>query len=477
MKKFVLAVTLLVSIKVSAQTLENDRLALVALYEATNGNANWTNKTGWVVPGTVGDNPCGWFGVTCNTAGDRVVELNLPHNRLGGTLPAEIGNLTALTRLDLDQATYLMDGYPYRDNDLAMSGAIPTELGNLVNLEYLDLGGNVFSGSIPASIGSLVNLQHLDLSYAPFDVGFDRFGKLSGPIPDLSALPSTARVSINNQSFTFEGMEQNITKLAQYSPQNIVELYKDKRYQLGDPEYDPEQYQEYLWINAGGTESLNEYKLFEDGHVLFTQTGSKWFVYRTGTYKIQVTNAGVPGLTLISNEDFFFAGPIPVRLIDFTVRSNNAQNLLTWQTASESRNTGFDVEKSPDAKTFEKIGFVDGKGDAKDVSKYTFTDSNPYATTYYRLKQLDFDGKFEYSRIISVKNDALAVVVYPNPAQNQLFLMNVGKPEQILIKNFDGETLLKQMASSQIPINTGNLASGLYFITIGSETRKVVIQK
>jgi hypothetical protein len=83
MKYFLLAIASLFSFWTFSQSLEGDRLALVALYNATNG-ANWWLNTGWTVPGSPGDNPCGWYGVTCTSG--RVTGLDLSNNSISGYL-------------------------------------------------------------------------------------------------------------------------------------------------------------------------------------------------------------------------------------------------------------------------------------------------------------------------------------------------------------------------------------------------------
>ena len=131
----------------------SDRAALVALYEATDGE-NWTNNTNWL-----SDKPLGeWSGVTTDDSG-RVTVLYLTHNQLSGTLPSELGNLTNLQWLMLVS------------NQL--SGTLPASLGALPNLQSLDLDTNQLSGTLPAWLGSLTNLQSLSLSR----------NELSGEIP------------------------------------------------------------------------------------------------------------------------------------------------------------------------------------------------------------------------------------------------------------------------------------------------------
>ena len=157
-----------------------ERAALVALYNATDG-PNWTRNTGWNTTAPVGD----WYGVTTNDSGS-VTALYLSSNRLSGSIPTELGNLTNLTHLNL--------------SDNRLSGSIPTELGNLTNLTRLGLSSNSLSGSIPTEIGNLTNLTLLDLSR----------NSLSGCVPAaLAAVRSvrfdpslsyceTARVSVSD---------------------------------------------------------------------------------------------------------------------------------------------------------------------------------------------------------------------------------------------------------------------------------------
>ncbi len=130
------------TLTVTNYNMESDSLALVALYNATDG-ANWTSNTNWLT-GPVST----WYGITL--AGNRVSEIHLNNNSLVGTIPADLGDLTALTVLFLYENT--------------LSGSIPVELGSLSNLEYLYLYANPLSGSIPSELGNLSSLIELSLS-------------------------------------------------------------------------------------------------------------------------------------------------------------------------------------------------------------------------------------------------------------------------------------------------------------------------
>jgi hypothetical protein len=135
--------------------------ALVALYRQTGGE-DWADRTGWLTDA----DPCTWTGVTCE--GDRVTAVTLPGNMLTGTLPAELGLASYLTRLDL--------------SGNRLQGAVPAELGNLRSLAVLNLSENQLAGTIPPRLRLLRGLRILDLHE----------NALNGPLPtmvqDLTAL-------------------------------------------------------------------------------------------------------------------------------------------------------------------------------------------------------------------------------------------------------------------------------------------------
>ena len=128
----------------SNNSVDTDRAALVALYNATDG-ANWRKNDNWL-----SDEPMGeWSGVETDADG-RVVSLNLWLNNLDGELPPEIGDLAKLERLNLSFNR--------------LQEALPAEVGNLASLKELRLFGNQLSGEIPPSLGGLLNLQKLYMS-------------------------------------------------------------------------------------------------------------------------------------------------------------------------------------------------------------------------------------------------------------------------------------------------------------------------
>ncbi|MGQ0827453.1 MAG: T9SS type A sorting domain-containing protein [Bacteroidota bacterium] len=131
--------------------------------------------------------------------------------------------------------------------------------------------------------------------------------------------------------------------------------------------------------------------------------------------------------------------PLPVKLLSFTATPHNSSVELNWTTVTEINNDFFTVERSSDGADFENIGIVDGAGNNTSVLDYSLTDDNPYkGSSYYRLKQTDFDGKYTYSDIVAVKFDNtnnFIFNVYPNPA-------NAGNNLNLSIEGNVGEEIL-----------------------------------
>ncbi len=106
------------------------------------------------------------------------------------------------------------------------------------------------------------------------------------------------------------------------------------------------------------------------------------------------------------------SGPLPVELTQFNGIADGTVNRLNWTTASEINNSSFEVEKSSDGVNFLTCGSVMGAGNSMVTRQYSFIDASPFhITTYYRLKQIDFDGNYHYSSIASVDNSNYVVTI------------------------------------------------------------------
>ncbi len=140
-----------------------------------------------------------------------------------------------------------------------------------------------------------------------------------------------------------------------------------------------------------------------------------------------------PSSTTEEGEDC--AGVIlPVELTSFTGNNVEAGIALEWTTDSEVNNEGFEVEFSLDARSFETVGFITGNGTTNEPQSYQYIHkTNRPGSLYYRLKQMDFDGAYEYSDLIEVmrekENDG-TIVIFPNPAR-EAFTITVSNPERL----------------------------------------------
>ncbi|HZK64157.1 MAG TPA: T9SS type A sorting domain-containing protein [Puia sp.] len=176
------------------------------------------------------------------------------------------------------------------------------------------------------------------------------------------------------------------------------------------------------------------------------------------------------------------AATLPVVLVQFLATKNpDATIKLSWATAQEINSSSFDVERSADQGSWEKIGSVKAKGYASTTSNYTFTDQFPLAGNgYYRLKMIDLDGKYEYSKVVFVTSDNISqpLVVYSNPFSDQIRLkVNVDRSQNLtlVVSDVIGKTYLKQSYHAQAGDNLINLvptgaASGMYVLHIEGNT-------
>ena len=183
----------------------------------------------------------------------------------------------------------------------------------------------------------------------------------------------------------------------------------------------------------------------------------------------------------------FDVGPnavqLPVDLIAFTAEPlGNKDALLHWTTASEINNSHFDVERSYDGRTFEAIGKVAGNGNSQHQIEYSFTDafvSKVQNTVYYRFKQVDFDGAYEYSDIRVVRFDAVGndmqLVAYPNPMNDELNVMlslPSGEKYQLQVTNLQGALVHQKNHVFSSGLHTLDLSqwnSGMYIVEVISE--------
>jgi hypothetical protein len=244
------------------------------------------------------------------------------------------------------------------------------------------------------------------------------------------------------------------------------------------------------------------------GRNIFTGTisdGSGGFItgtiqYSVSQWQLTVTGLGLiahiantsspnPPLTLPWTDDFgcgtvSVASVLSAELTQFDVQNTEgSKNNLTWRTESEKDNSHFDIERSTDGKTFQSIGQV--KGNNK-PSSYQFVDNQPFATSYYRLRQIDFDGTETYSKVVSVelKGKGKGLKVYPTLVSNGILTVDTdgtsrenregGQLRDFSVMNLLGQQVLVGKTTTQIDVSS--LAKGTYMLKVGSEVAKFVKQ-
>lgn len=164
------------------------------------------------------------------------------------------------------------------------------------------------------------------------------------------------------------------------------------------------------------------------------------------------------------------ASTLPVEFVSFEADFVNQQVNLFWETASETNNRGFEVQRSQDGINWEKIGWVDGAGNSSSMVAYEFTDKVPYlAINYYRLKQVDFDDQYEYSDIVSIlvkiQND---LSIYPNPTSDYIHLSHSFEQENIRsIQLFDvfGRQVRVFSVTKNL-LDVSDIPSGQYYLLL-----------
>ena len=194
------------------------------------------------------------------------------------------------------------------------------------------------------------------------------------------------------------------------------------------------------------------------------------------TYKVVSFSGGGGGGGASGNS-------LPVEFIQFDVNpsANHSAN-LNWATASEINNSHFEIERSYDGRAFETVGEVAGNGNSQHQITYRYLDEMISPTennVFYRLKQVDFDGAFEYSDIRVVRFDALGnhlnLVAYPNPITDDLTLMvglSQGENYNIQAVDMQGTRVFEEnytFTNGIHRINTAQWASGMYILKVASE--------
>lgn len=168
---------------------------------------------------------------------------------------------------------------------------------------------------------------------------------------------------------------------------------------------------------------------------------------------------------------------LPVQLTSFEAQKRNQTTWLTWKTAQEINSDRFEIQRSADGIRYQVIGVVAASGNTNTPVSYSFTDNNPLrGVNYYRLNQVDADGSFDYSRIVTVNFGGVEdLAVFPNPVAGQLYIRMPGNNRYKTIRIIDGAgKIVMQQALTTSAINTINvsrLSKGWYVLQLAGEDK------
>jgi len=217
------------------------------------------------------------------------------------------------------------------------------------------------------------------------------------------------------------------------------------------------------------------------------------------TFRLRTIQPGWDWWWAVDNFTVCSSGLVPVELTSFAANVNENNITLNWSTATETNNSGFQVERS-NGGAYEVVGFVAGNGTSTQVHNYSYSDQNVTSGTYtYRLKQMDFNGTFEYSNTIEVEVLGVKEFTldqnYPNPFNpSTTITFSLASDSKVSLKVFDvlGQevaTLVNgQMTSGsqKVSFDASSLNSGVYFYRIDadgvdgqkfSSTKKMILTK
>ena len=361
--------------------------------------------------------------------------------------------LTASATTSTGKATSYVNGKLYRDFANGVAGTLPFPVGKYDNVSGTGRWGNI-SVSSPSGTGTW-NAEYFN--HDPSDDGFNN--------DDLDTDVDSGIEKISQLEYwALEGPSPGTARVhLRWDAQSDVSTAATERDNLRVMQWNS---QDKKW-NSRGNSNMS-------GNSGYGSLRSNSSVNFSKQY-----------FTLGSTSE---TNALPVELVTFQAEAQEKAVLLTWETASEINNDFFEVQRSLDGQAFEKIGEVAGQGSSNETHRYQFIDKQPLeGTVYYRLKQVDYDGLYDYSDLVAMEwtYSAIAevtpiteVLMFPNPSEGGIFTLRIHGMQRntvVSIKLIDmvGKVHLQKrveaesLAGSGLRVSpSGSLPAGLYFVNI-----------
>jgi hypothetical protein len=372
--------------------------------------------------------------------------------------------------IDIVRVLNLHNGIVYSSND------------HMINLV---MSGSVTGGSNQSHVDGPMKKTGFSVSNFRFPVGKDGsyapVGVLNLSDPEASVY--TAEY-FREAHYNYETVESPLTKVSS------------------------QEYWEVLQLGAGSARIQPHWMDAEFSGITWPQelkvaryTGSEWV--NEGRHQVEdLGNTGWVSSEIVSEDGAFtFASsslqenPLPVELLEFYAEVVGGSVRLRWKTATETNNNFFTLERSRSTHQYDILGYVSGAGTTSQIHSYEFWDEAPFnGVSYYRLKQTDFDGQYEYFGPVAVHlrvQGETAMLVYPNPWNHgalNMLLSGLAPFEEVqwMLSDQFGRGVISGRLSAD---DTGrvlhrfqppaSLARGIYFLTIGNAalriTEKVIV--
>jgi autotransporter-associated beta strand protein len=382
---------------------------------------------------------------------------------------------------------------------------------NFYNVKLNNSTGAVLGGNI--SVSGTITLTSGVLATGVSTVDLGANGSIVEATPNTHAptsyvtgkVKSTRNTGSTSGTVTFGGLGLDITETTKTNNSTVVirTTGTPKSYTLGATTYygilrffDITPVND---VNLNGTMVMHYFDHELNGSTeanlrIYKDSTGGW-IRKAGSSPSPSTNSislsGIKDFSLWTASDYINQ-PLPITLVRFVAEKNNSKQVdLKWTTASEIDNDFFTIEKSIDGSTWEIIGTIEGSGTTNETNNYSFIDSEvSRATVYYRLKQTDYDAKFEYSNVISVgsTNHSIECNLFPSPANVDNIKVLISTMElgeyNLSITNTQGLEIYNQFFNHEMETDILNLSnelfnvgSGLYHLQISKDYDKVCDQK
>jgi len=397
-------------------------------------------------------NSGGIFGFSDITPGDYTVILSTINGSIG--MPAPEANLPSGW-----MNTGEFNGLPGEGNTLPTDGisdvftlSAGTAVSNInfgiqqvptADEKYFLISEASFESTPPAGFPADSGYKYLPLSSDDL-TGYTTMGSLSGSDPEDCAVASSCNTATGT-TFNINSVSSN------------TKIYYDFGGALGIMEI----------VISGEPVSIEDFDV--NKLVIYGQLGTGTTGNEVG-FSYSITDAA--GAT--SNPVSFqieTSAPLPVSLVSFNAGFQNNEVLLSWLTTEERNSKGFGIERSQNAITWDNIGFVISETNnvtSNGNRHYAYTDKKPgRGVNYYRLKQMDLDGRYIYSTIRQVMCSNYKFLVHPNPANAYVAIEGLSGEETIKLLDITGRIIKDiKAAKTSVIISLDGLNSGLYNINI-----------